>query len=364
MKIVAMCLALCFAVWPVAAAELEAVAGQGVLLGWVAIAAAVIGAYSSYDSSKRNEKAAESASGPQPYWSESEQGPPDWLLPYIEDTLPRAADQYQNNLNNPRVPPTFYDVTAGRHQTPLPTGVYGGIQPQNTTSRVRDAWQRQEDKWKEEAMAAEDYDPEAPPEFRTLTDRERQQIASRVNARHPGEAPDFGPGDRMPLGRGPGFQHPAPPDRDRPENRGGSGRPSGTDLEKRRNSAATPSPRRAMEQLVLSRAQQPVQGQQEGMDFIRNLLQNDSKPSDALQPAQRQQNQTYRDIRSGNSVLNRMAEKGLNEGFSSAAPMQRDLAQSLMSKMDAPPPAMPNYFDRFLDLSQDPGFRLVNFDDL
>lgn len=281
---------------------------------------AALGVLGGVSQAREQRKYAEEAGKPRPYHSTTTQGPPAWLLPFIQGGMQSAQENYALQRDNPRLPPTFADITSGRYGSPLPTSALGGIQPGNVSPRVERAWA---------ANAAK--------QDRELTDRERQKIAERVLARHPEAA-----GGGAPAAGG------------RPRRRGG-GVGAGMGSGGRGGGGAAAGPRQAFAQMLLERAQRPVPGIEEGMGFIQGLLGRQGPDLSALNRGLDQQAQTFADFRSPAAPINQMIQRGMGPGFSSAAPFQRQLAGNLYGRMNAPPPALPTArFQGLMDLANDP----------
>lgn len=289
---------------------------------------AALGVLGGVSQAREQRKYAEEAGKARPYHSTTTQGPPAWLLPYIQGAMQAAQDNYTLQRDNPRLPPTFADITSGRYGSPLPTSALGGIQPGNVSPRVERAWA---------ANAAK--------QNRKLTDRERQRIAERVLARHPeaaGGAPAAS-GRRPAVGGGGGGT--------------GSGGGGGAGLGGGgRGGGGTAGPRQVFAQMLLERAQRPVPGLEEGMGFIQGLLGRQGPDLSALNRGLDQQAQTFADFRDPNAPINQMIQQGMGSGFSSAAPLQRMLVGNLYGRMNAPPPALPDRFEGLMDLANDPNF--------
>lgn len=311
----------------------------------MAIAAAAIGAISSYSSAKSQKKAADKAAQPQPFWS----GPPAWLEPYIRESAGMNRDFFMDQINNPRLPPTFQDVVSGRYGQPIPSSPIGGIEPGLASTEVENAWKRNQKRLNERLEAAGS-------EQRQLTDRERQAIAARVNARRGGHDPFPGRGP-IPVGR--------TREGGIPGGVGGGGRDGefgGNRLQMKGGGGQGMNPREQLARILLARAQQPVMGQAEGMGFLQNLMGRQGPDMSALNAGLGQQQQTYNDFRDPSSPVNQMIQRGMQGSFSSAAPMQQQLAQRLMGGMGAPPPSTPtSYFDRYFQMAgPESDFRLFD----
>jgi len=101
---------------------------------------AALGVLGGVSQARQQRKYAEEAGKPRPYHSTTTQGPPAWLLPFIQGGMQAAQDNYALLRDNPRLPPTFADITSGRYGSPLPTSALGGVQLANVSPRVERAW--------------------------------------------------------------------------------------------------------------------------------------------------------------------------------------------------------------------------------
>lgn len=303
-------------------------------MGALPIIGGLLGLGGSVAGARENRRAAEEAREPRPYNETSTSGPPQWLLPFIQDLPGLANDLLQNQIRNPRLPPTFNQAIGGGYQSAFPSSVAGGMQPGWTHPELQRVFDRTQERINQGDNPRE------------LSDRERQQIAEAHMARHPelfqAPSPSPGGGPRpRPFrgGGGGGFGG------------GGGGGFGGGGIGQMGN-------------LLMNRAQQGLPpAAQQGLGFLGNLLGQGPDLS-AINRGLMQQQQTFDDFRNPSSPISRFIQRGMGGGFSSAAAMQRQLASGLLGGMSAPPQALPtSRFQSFLDMARGPGgdFRVTDF---
>lgn len=390
----------------------------------IAIGGSLLGGLSAADQARNQRRAAEAASGPQPFERTDTTSPAAWLDPLLRGGGDALWNIFQGRLDSPNMRPTFNQVTSGSYRpgqgampqyrdmgglpgpAPAPTPTQPGERPEGVPrggstgpgagsgfssdpmqwlgsgdnsndifamlgggSRDRNQTVNRPlpsgpngdptglppgmpqpirgglpprmgafgDVYEEAArnVASGTWSPErAQQRLANWSERTGRDVPQNVSFNHlrpQGSSSSPGPAPSRASGRGGG--------------RVGGGFGGGGGL-----GGGSAGLRQGLAQMVLDRA---AQGRDPsvsaGLNFAQNLLGQQGPQTPGLDRGLHQAAQTYRDIRSPNSPLNALIQRGMGQGFNSTAPQGQELLSGLLSRFNAPVPAGGNRYGSFMD---------------